>query len=46
VPHLGYVTREGLETMFSTIFDQILGYERGEPINVVNPGAVKRAGSS
>jgi D-3-phosphoglycerate dehydrogenase len=51
VPHLGYVTREGLETMFSTIFDQILAYERGEPINVVNSQAlnsdvVKRAGSS
>jgi D-3-phosphoglycerate dehydrogenase len=45
-PHLGYVTREGLETMFSTIFDQILAYERGEPINVVNPRAVRRAGSS
>jgi len=51
VPHLGYVTREGLETMFSTIFDQILAYERREPINVVNSQAlnsdiVRRAGSS
>jgi D-3-phosphoglycerate dehydrogenase / 2-oxoglutarate reductase len=51
VPHLGYVTREGLETMFSTIFDQILAYERGQPINVVNPqalnsDAVTQAGSS
>jgi len=51
VPHLGYVTREGLETMFSTIFDQILAYERGQPINVVNSQAlnsdvVRRAGSS
>ena len=51
VPHLGYVTREGLETMFSTIFDQILAYERGAPINVVNSQAlnsdvVRRAGSS
>jgi D-3-phosphoglycerate dehydrogenase len=51
VPHLGYVTREGLETMFSAIFDQILAYERGNPINVVNSQAlnsdvVKRAGSS
>jgi D-3-phosphoglycerate dehydrogenase len=46
VPHLGYVTREGLETMFSTIFDQILAYERGEPINVVNPQALRQAGSS
>src|SRR6266571_9572952 len=35
-PHLGYVAREDLEAMFGTIFDQILAYERGEPINVVN----------
>jgi D-3-phosphoglycerate dehydrogenase len=46
VPHLGYVTREGLETMFSTIFDQILAYERGAPINVVNSQALRQAGSS
>ena len=46
VPHLGYVTREGLETMFSTIFDQILAYERGEPINVVNSQVLRQAGSS
>ena len=35
-PHLGYVERDGLETMFSTIFDQILAYASGKPINVVN----------
>ena len=51
VPHLGYVTREGLEAMFTTIFDQILAYERGQPINVVNPqvlnsDVVRQAGSS
>src|SRR5919197_1569284 len=36
-PHLGYVERDGLETMFSTIFDQILAYASRKPINVVNP---------
>ena len=36
-PHLGYVERDGLETQFSTIFDQILAYASGKPINVVNP---------
>jgi D-3-phosphoglycerate dehydrogenase len=41
-PHLGYVAREDLERMFSRIFDQILAYERGEPINVVNPAAIRR----
>jgi D-3-phosphoglycerate dehydrogenase len=36
-PHLGYVERDGLEHMFSTIFDQIVAYASGKPINVVNP---------
>ena len=37
VPHLGYVERDGLEHMFSTIFDQILSYAAGKPVNVMNP---------
>jgi len=37
VPHLGYVERDGLEQMFSTIFDQILAYAVGKPIHVMNP---------
>jgi D-3-phosphoglycerate dehydrogenase len=37
VPHLGYVERDGLESMFETIFDQILAYGSGKPINVGNP---------
>ena len=36
-PHLGYVERGQLESMFDTIFDQILAYAGGRPINVVNP---------
>jgi D-3-phosphoglycerate dehydrogenase len=36
-PHIGYVTREEYEIQFSDIFDQILAYEAGHPINVVNP---------
>jgi D-3-phosphoglycerate dehydrogenase len=36
-PHLGYVTREEYETQFSDIFDQIIAYAAGTPINVVNP---------
>jgi len=39
-PHLGYVAREDLERMFGKIFDQILAYKRGEPVNVVNPAAM------
>ncbi len=40
-PHLGYVERDGLQQMFSTIFDQMLAYASGKPINVVNPDVLK-----
>ena len=36
-PHIGYVTREEYETQFTDIFDQILAFAAGQPINVVNP---------
>jgi len=36
-PHIGYVTREEYEIQFSDIFDQIIAYGAGKPINVVNP---------
>ena len=36
-PHIGYVTREEYEIQFSDIFDQIIRYAAGSPINVVNP---------
>lgn len=39
-PHIGYVTREEYEIQFADIFDQIVGYAAGKPINVVNPGAL------
>ena len=41
-PHLGYVERDGMEAAFSSIFDQILAYAAGKPINVVNPEALER----
>ena len=40
-PHLGYVTREEYELQFSDIFDQIVAWAAGAPINVVNPEALK-----
>jgi D-3-phosphoglycerate dehydrogenase len=40
VPHLGYVERNGLEQMFDTIFEQVLAYAAGKPINVLNPEAL------
>jgi D-3-phosphoglycerate dehydrogenase len=36
-PHLGYVSREEFEVQFTDIFDQIVAYDAGKPINVVNP---------
>jgi len=39
-PHLGYVSREEFEIQFTDIFDQILAYATGKPINVVNPDAL------
>ena len=36
-PRIGYVTREEYEIQFRDIFDQIVAYAGGKPINVVNP---------
>jgi D-3-phosphoglycerate dehydrogenase len=35
-PHIGYVTREEYEVQFSDVFDQLVAYARGTPMNVVN----------
>jgi D-3-phosphoglycerate dehydrogenase / 2-oxoglutarate reductase len=42
-PHIGYVTRDEYEIQFSDIFEQIVAYAAGEPINVVNPKVLDRA---
>jgi D-3-phosphoglycerate dehydrogenase len=36
-PHIGYVSRDEYEVQFTDIFDQIVAYAAGAPINVVNP---------
>jgi D-3-phosphoglycerate dehydrogenase len=41
-PHIGYVTRDEYELQFSDIFDQIIAYARGQPINVVNPEVLEK----
>jgi D-3-phosphoglycerate dehydrogenase / 2-oxoglutarate reductase len=43
-PHIGYVTRDEYEIQFSDVFDQILAYAEGSPINVVNPSVLERNG--
>ena len=40
-PHIGYVTSDEYEIQFADIFDQIIAYAAGKPINVVNPEALK-----
>jgi D-3-phosphoglycerate dehydrogenase len=42
-PHIGYVTRDEYELQFSDVFDQVLAYAGGHPINVVNPTVLDRA---
>jgi D-3-phosphoglycerate dehydrogenase / 2-oxoglutarate reductase len=42
-PHLGYVTRDEYETQFTDIFDQIVAYAAGKPINVINTDVLGRA---
>jgi D-3-phosphoglycerate dehydrogenase len=41
-PHIGYVTREDYEFQFAEIFDQIVAYAAGTPINIVNPDVLER----
>ena len=38
-PHIGYVSRDEYEIQFSDIFDQIVAYAAGAPVNIVNPQA-------
>lgn len=40
-PHIGYVTRDEYNLQFTDIFNQILAYAAGNPINVVNPKAMR-----
>jgi D-3-phosphoglycerate dehydrogenase len=44
-PHIGYVGRDEFEVQFSDIFDQVVAYAAGKPINVVNPDVLARRGT-
>ena len=39
-PHIGYVERDGYESAFTVIFDQVLAYAAGQPMNMINPEAL------
>jgi D-3-phosphoglycerate dehydrogenase len=45
-PHIGYVTTDEYELQFAEIFDQIVAYASGTPINVVNLAALDGARGS
>jgi D-3-phosphoglycerate dehydrogenase / 2-oxoglutarate reductase len=42
-PHIGYVSREAYERQFTEIFEQIVAYAGGSPINVINPEVLGKA---
>jgi D-3-phosphoglycerate dehydrogenase len=42
-PHLGFVALDQLEDYFSDQFDRVLAFERGQPIDVINPEVLKLA---
>ena len=41
-PHIGYVTEDEFNLQFSDIFDQIVAYADGAPINMINPSVYGR----
>jgi D-3-phosphoglycerate dehydrogenase len=42
-PHVGYVERDGYESAFGVIFDQVLAYAAGKPVNMINPEALGKS---
>jgi D-3-phosphoglycerate dehydrogenase / 2-oxoglutarate reductase len=40
-PHIGCVTRDEYELQFSDVFDRIVAYAAGTPINVVSPSVLE-----
>jgi D-3-phosphoglycerate dehydrogenase / 2-oxoglutarate reductase len=41
-PHIGYVSQEEYQLQFTDIFNQILAFERGEPLNMINGDALAK----
>ena len=38
-PHIGFVTEDELDLQFADIYDQIVAYAAGRPVNMINPEA-------
>ena len=41
-PHIGFVTEDEFEIQFADIFDQVVAWRDGTPINMINPETVDR----
>jgi D-3-phosphoglycerate dehydrogenase len=41
-PHIGYVTYEEWDLQFTDVFNQILAYAAGAPVNMINPQVFSR----
>ncbi len=41
-PHLGFVARQPMEDYFADQFDRVLAFERGTPIDLINPQVPER----
>ncbi len=39
-PHIGFVTEDEFELQFSDIFDQVVAFQMGAPIHMINPGVL------
>ena len=37
-PHIGFVTEDEFEVQFADIFDQVVAWQAGAPIHMINPG--------
>lgn len=42
-PHLGYVEKDTYEIFFGGAFDNVLAFETGKPVNIVNPEVLNKA---
>lgn len=40
-PHIGYVSHDEYETQFTDIFEQVVAFDKGQPVSMINPEAWK-----
>jgi len=43
-PHIGFVTEDEFDLQFADIFDQVVAFDNGAPINMINPEALDKRG--